>query len=375
MPATGTWAASAQEVEAALMPQEFQRLDDTTIRQIVRVSAGGDKLQVRFSNAFAGWRDTLVISEANLAVCSAGASIIPETLTPLTFCGEKSVSIPYGTLFVSDAVDFDLPAGSDLAVTIHVAKAPAKTTGHRSARGEYAFITSGNSARAQALPGAEASKCWYYLCGVDVLADYSAGSVVCLGDSITDGKGSTEGLNLRWPDYLARRLQANPQTEHIGLLNQGIGGNALWAGGIGCGALQRLNRDVFAQSGAKWVIVLEGINDLGGGNVSADELIAGYRQIIVQSRACGLKVYGSTILPCGESFYYSAHLEEQRKKVNDWIRNSGEFDAVIDWDMVVRDIEEPSRLKAACDSGDHLHLNDEGYRLMASAIDMRLFLR
>ena len=282
--------------------------------------------------------------------------------------------VPYGTLMVSDPIAFDLKPGSDLAVTMHVAKAPKKTTGHRSARGEVVFIQSGNAVTEKELPTAVPNKCWYYLCDVEVRASASSGAVVCLGDSITDGKGSTEGKNRRWPDYLARRLQSNPDTARIGVLNQGIGGNCLWAGGIGQTVLQRLERDVLAQPGARWIIVLEGINDLGGRRTTAEEIITSFKQIIAQSQACGMRVYGSTILPCGKSFYFNPRLEEKRQKINDWIRNSGAFDAVIDWDAVVRDPQNPSQLRPEADSGDHLHLSDKGYQMMVEAVDLKVFL-
>lgn len=278
----GTWASSAQEVEAKLMPSEFQQLNDTTLRQLVCVSAGGEQVRVRFSNAFADWQDNLRISEACVAVSSGGSVIEPETAKPLMFSGNSSVVVPYGTLMVSDPVAFDLKPGSDLAVTIHVVKAPRKTTGHRSARGEVVFIQSGNAATEKELPTFIPNKCWYYLCGVDVLAPQSGAAVVCLGDSITDGKGSNEGTNRRWPDYLARRLRANSETADIGVLNQGIGGNCLWAGGLGQTVLQRLDRDVLAQPAARWVIVLEGINDLGGKRTTAEEIIT-YRRRRSQS--------------------------------------------------------------------------------------------
>ncbi len=370
----GTWASSAQEVETKLMPSAFQKLDDTTLRQVVRVSIGGGKLRVRFSNAFADWQDSLNISEACIAVSAGGNAVKPETVKPLTFGGNASVVIPYGTLFVSDPVDFDLKPGSDLAVTMHIAKAPKKTTGHRSARGEAVFIQSGNAVSEKSLPTSVANTCWYYLCGVEVLANHSAAAVVCLGDSITDGKGSTEGQNRRWPDYLARRLRANTETAAIGVLNQGIGGNCLWSGGIGQPVMQRLDRDVLAQPGARWVILLAGINDLGGGRTAPEEIIISMEQIAVRLQACGLRVYGSTILPCGGSFYYNNELEAKRLKINDWIRTSGIFDAVIDWDAVVCDPTDPSRLRPEADSGDHLHLSDEGYRMMAEAVDIKLLL-
>ncbi len=369
----GTWATSVQTVEPKLMPEEHQKLDNRTIRQVVRVSCGGNTISIRFSNAFADWRDNLETGEAYIAVSAGGSSIVPGSLKQLTFSGKTNATIPYGTIMVSDPIEFALKPGSDLVITIYVSKSPSKISGHRSARGEVVYIQSGNAAKNERLESAAANKCWYFLSGVDILTEDSNASIVCLGDSITDGKGSTEGDNCRWPDYLARRLQANEGTKGIGILNQGIGGNCLIYGGIGQPVMQRMDRDVLSQPGAKWVIILEGINDLGGGQTSAEDIITSYKQIIYRCKSCGMKVIGSTILPCGESFYYQETLEAKRLKINKWIRTSGEFDKVIDWDAVVRDPENPAKLLPIADSGDHLHLSDEGYRLMAEAIALTWF--
>ena len=370
----GTWASSAQPVEEELMPPDFQSLDNTTLRQVVRVSIGGTRLRVRFSNAFAGWADDLTISAASVAVAKGDRAVDPNTIQRLTFHGQAGVVVPYGTLMLSDPVDFDLAAGSDLAVTIHVVKAPKKITGHRSARGEVVLIQSGDAVNETKLAHAVRNKCWYFLCGVDVPAPPSGAAMVCLGDSITDGKGSTEGANRRWPDVLARRLGANPDTAHIAVLNQGIGGNALWRGGIGPTALQRIERDVLSQPGVRWVIIMEGINDLGGGKTSVREMIVAYEQIILRARERGLFVYGGTIMPCGDSFYFNPDLERKRQAINHWIRTGGAFDAVIDFDAATRDPQAPDRLLPAADSGDHLHPSDQGHRLIAETVDLkRLF--
>ncbi len=371
----GTWSASVQEVEHKLVPEDFASLDDTTIRQVVHVSIGGKQLRVRLSNAFADWSDDLKISEVNVALCDKDDKIQARTLKPVTFNGNADVTIPYGVLMVSDPVDFDLPAGADLVVTMHVDDATKKISGHRSARGEYAFLEKGDKADAKELSSAERSTCWYYLGGVDVLAPASGAALVCLGDSITDGKGSTEGENRRWPDLLAQRLRKNSKTADIAVLNQGIGGNALWRGGIGQTALQRLERDVISQPGARWLIVMEGINDLGGGKTTAEELILSYKQIIARACDCGLRVYGVTITPCGDSFYYKPEVEAERQKANEWIRTSGAFDAVFDWDAVVRDPAKPENLLPTADCGDHLHLSDEGYKMLAESVDLELFTK
>jgi lysophospholipase L1-like esterase len=352
-------------------------MTDTTLRQVVRVSVGGKQLRVRFSNTFGSYDgEGLKINEAHVAVSAGGGAIKPGTSKPLTFRGQPSVTIPRGALIISDPLDFDLAAGSDLAVTVHVNDTANEITGHRSARGKATFLQAGNAVSATDLPQAVTTNVWYYLSGVDVLAPEAAAAVICLGDSITDGKGSTEGANRRWPDYLARRLQANPQTAQVGVLNQGIGGNNVWRGGLGQPALVRVERDVLAQPGARWLIVLEGINDLGGGKTTAEQVILGLEQIILKAKDRGLIVYGTTILPHGGSgSYFTPESEEKRQKVNNWVRNSGAYDAVIDMDAATRDPQDLTRLLQLADSGDHLHPSDEGYRMMANAIDLKLFIK
>jgi lysophospholipase L1-like esterase len=222
------------------------------------------------------------------------------------------------------------------------------------------------------MPEAAVGKEWFYLGGMDVLATETSSAIICLGDSITDGKGSTEGENVRWPDLLAARLRDNPKTAELGMMNHGIGGNSLWRGGIGQTALQRLERDILSQPGTEWLIVMEGINDLGNGGRAAD-VIKSYQQIIARAHDCGMRVYGITVLPCGTSFYDRGAMEEERQKVNEWIRTSGAFDEVLDWDAIVRDPENPRNLVAAADSGDHLHLSDKGYEMLANSVDLKLF--
>lgn len=369
----GTWAASAQAIDTPLMPPP-PGLADTTLRQVVHVSAGGKQLRVRFSNAFGPYgNDGLKINAAHIAVSASGSAIKPETDKALTFHGQPSVTIPRGALMVSDPVDFDLAPLSDLAVTVYLNDTSKEITGHRSARAKGTFLQSGNAIGATDLPQASSINVWYYLSGVDVLAPATAAAIVCLGDSITDGKGSTEGTNRRWPDLLARRIQSQKNAAPIGVLNQGIGGNGLWRGGIGQTGVVRLERDVLAQPGARWLIVLEGINDLGGKKTTADELIAAYEQVIVRAHDRDLLVYGATILPCGGSGYFSPELEAARQTINAWIRTSGAFDGVIDMDAATRDPQNPARLLPAADSGDHLHPSDEGYRLIADAVDLKLF--
>jgi lysophospholipase L1-like esterase len=374
----GTWASSPQLGDAGNAPPAPGFLD-STLRQIVHVSIGGKRLRVRFSNAFGA--APLAIPSAHVALAAGGGAIKPGTDKPLTFHGQPSVTIPPGALMISDPLDFDLAPLSDLAVTIHLVGVPAGITAHPGARAT-SYLQAGDLVSAADLPTAAHTDHWYFLNGVDVLAKDSEAAVVTLGDSITDGRNSTTNGNGRWPDALARRLQANKSTAGIAVLNQGIGGNRLLHDGLGPNALARLDRDVLAQTGVRWLIVLEGINDLGTRPnarahgeepATAQELIATFEQIVLRAHAHNIRVYGATILPCGESFYSSPDLEADRQAINNWIRTSGQFDAVIDFDLTTRDPKDPAHLSAAADSGDHLHPNDGGYKTMAGAIDLKLF--
>ena len=363
----GTWAAAPQLTEPSNMPPA-PGLADATLRQVVHVSMGGKRVRVRFSNAFGA--KPLTILAAHLAPSAGGSAIKPEGGTTLRFGGRSSVTIPTGAPMVSDPVGFDLAALSDLVVTIRVQDPTRAITGHPGARCT-SYLHGGDRLTAPDLPQAARTVHWYYLCGVDVEA--AGAAVAVLGDSITDGRGSPTDGNGRWTDHLARRLQARGGTTGVGVLNQGLGGNRVLNDGLGPNALARLDRDVLAQPGVRWLIVLEGINDLGTRSATADELIGAYEQIIRRAHARDIKVYGATLLPCAGSAYFTPGLEAARQEVNAWIRESSRFDAVIDLDAATRDRNEPGRLSAAVAGGDHLHPGAEGYRIMAAAVDLRLF--
>ncbi len=366
----GTWAASPQLTEPANTPPS-PGLVDSTLRQIVHVSIGGNRIRIRFSNAF-GLKPLTILS-ARIAVSDQGSRIQAETDKPLTFDDRFSIVIPPGSLMISDPIDFNLARLSDLAVSIHVNDSTKTITGHPGARCN-SFLDQGDQTKARDLSRAISTPHWYYLCGVDVeVFDSDTFAVVVLGDSITDGRGSPTDGNGRWTDHLARRLQEVEATSHIGILNQGLGGNRLLNDGLGPNALARLDRDVLTQPGVRILIVFEGINDLGTRSANAHEIINAYNQIIVRAHNCGLRVYGTTIAPCEGSFYFKPELEADRQRINRWIRESGRFDAIIDFDATTRDPRNPSRLSTAVDGGDHLHPGAEGYKIMANAIDVKLF--
>jgi lysophospholipase L1-like esterase len=259
-------------------------------------------------------------------------------------------------------------------VTIAFGSTPSDVTGHPGSRAT-SYIATGNAVAAASLSSPVSTEHWYYVTGIDVEAPSTSRAVVTLGDSITDGRGSTTDMNNRWPDNLSRRLRANAATAAVGVLNQGIGGNAVVTGGLGPTAVSRFQRDVLDQAGVRWVIVLHGVNDIGGASSQAvaQSLITAYQGFVTAARARNVRIYGVPILPIGGSSYDSADHEAARQTVNTWIRAAGNFDAVIDLDAAVRDPAAPTRLLAAYDSGDRLHLSPAGYQRMADAIELALF--
>lgn len=350
---------------------------DSTLRQVVRVSLGGKQLRVRLSNEFGTVPLTLTaVHVAKPREGSWSPAILPETGRALSFQGQPSVTIPPGAAAVSDPFPFDLPPLSDLTVTLHTRTRTPEITGHPGSRCT-SYLKEGSHVSAPDLTNSVKADHWYFLSGVEVQAkEGTRAAVVTLGDSITDGRGSPTNGNGRWPDYLARRLQANRSTANrVAVLNAGIGGNCVIKGGLGPPALARLERDVLGQPGARWLIVFEGINDLGTRSAGAADLIAAYRQIIDRAKAKGLRVYGATILPCAPSFYSTPELESARQEINHWIRTGRAYDAVIDFDAALRDLKDPTRLSAAAESKDHLHPEGLGHKVLADAIDLKLFTR
>jgi lysophospholipase L1-like esterase len=370
----GTWTASPSNLFAG-------GFNDQTLRLIAHTSIGGDRVRVRLSNTFG--TTSLAIGEAHVAMQSQGAAIHPGTDRQLKFGGRVSVTIPPGALVVSDPVDLDVQALSNLAVSLYLPGATGPITEHSLAVQTNYASTPGNYVDAGSLPVAGTRQSWAVLSGIEVLARDTT-AVVTFGDSITDGYGSTVDANRRWPNILAERLQARHMK--VAVLDQGISGNRVLHDGqvpeFGPNALSRFDRDVLAQSGVKFMVLLEGINDFGHAApgtpeaVSAEDIIAGYRQIVRRAHAQGIKVYGATLTPyVGTIFpgYFQPEGEAKRQAVNAWIRTSGAFDAVIDFDATVRDPANPTKILPAYDVGDHLHPNDAGYRAMANAVDLRLF--
>jgi lysophospholipase L1-like esterase len=349
-------------------------LTNNTLRQIVRVSVGGKQLRLKFSNAFGN--GPVEIQSVHLALCpgdKATSEIAPSTDKALAFHGSPSITIAPGDMVWSDPLDFDLPALTNLTVTTYFGAVPAKVTGHPGSR-TTSYILPGNAVTSTNMAEASKTAHWYFLTTVDVMPDKPGAAVVALGDSITDGRGTTTDGNNRWTDMLAARLHGNPATAGVSVLNMGIGGNGIF-GGLGPAAKNRFDGDVLEQSGVRWFILFEGVNDIGGGHnpAIATNLIAAYQQFIEKAHARNVRAYGATITPFGQSFYYSPAHEAAREEVNTWIRTNGLFDAVIDFDAAVRDPVNQTNLQTQYDVGDHLHLNPAGYRALGETIDLKLF--
>ena len=375
----GTWVSAQQLCEVQNLPPD-PGLTGNTLRQIVQPSLSGDQIRVTFSNAFGD--APLTIAAAAVARSKGESAIDPASACPLTFSGEAAVTIQPGTAMISDPAPFRVQAFENLAISTCFSSVPAKVTAHPGSR-TTSFIQKGEGVSAAEFAEPKPVDHWYLLEMVEVWANRSASAIVVLGDSITDGRGSITNQNNRWPNNLARRLAANPSTRAVSVLNQGIGGNRLLRNGLGPPALQRFDRDVLAPPGVRWLIVFEGINDLGtavGARARGDpaatarDLLAAYEQLIIRAHAHGLRVYGATLMPFqGFASYYHPQSEEDRQTINRWIRTSGKFDGVIDFDEITRDPQNPLRLAAAVDGGDHLHPSAEGYKVMADAIALTLF--
>jgi lysophospholipase L1-like esterase len=375
-----TWGAAPQLTEPGNLPPV--PLAHSTLRQFIRTSIGGKQLRVRFSNAYG--TNSVTINAARIALAPATASggdgdIHTATDKGLTFRGAPSTVIPPGEVVFSDTIDFDLPALTNVAISIRYGNISATTiNGHPGSR-STSFIQPGNAISVASMPSASKTRHWYTITGLEVLADSSSKAIAILGDSITDGRGSTDNGNNRWPDILAERLAANAPTAGVGVINMGIGGNAIF-GGLGPAAVNRFDRDILNQSGVRYFILFEGVNDIGSGSSSmttATNLVNAYAQMATKAKARGLRAYGATITPFGGSGYYSALHEQERQFVNAWIRTNSIFDGVIDFDAVVRDPADPTKFKAeyypGVNANDWLHLNTIGLKAMADSIDLNLF--
>lgn len=375
----GTWTTSP----TPLADLGFA-LENQTLRMIAHTSIGGETVRVRLSNAYG--RGKLTIAAASIARREAGAAIVPGTARALTFNGSPSVTIAAGAPALSDPVSFDLPPLSDVAISLYVPGTVPEDfaiTGHGLARQTGYISPSGDFTGAQALPVARTTLSWFILAGIEVAAPPGTGGIVAFGDSLTDANISTPDANQRWPDQLARRLAARPRGRRLGVMNQGIGGNRILHDFAADSGLKRFDRDVLAQSGVTHAIVFLGINDIRNRRglpeeeVTAAQMIAGLAQLAARGRARGIAMFGATLLPFENETYlpgaYTLARDATRMEVNRWIRESGAFDAVIDFERALADPDHPASMRVDYDCGDHLHPSDAGYCALGDAIDLLLF--
>ena len=355
---TGTWAAAAEWTGKSDMPR--MALSGNTLREIIQVSIGGDMLQLQLSNEFGS--GPIYINNVYIADALDSCDIDRRTAVSLKFGGQRAFTIEPGKTVMSDAFAYRLKPRQRVAVTIcYGAETPVNMTSHRGSR-TTSFIAQGQVAAKKRFAIAERLDHWYNISQLNVRTDGAVKAVAVLGNSITDGRGSTTNQQNRWPDQMAARLDC-------GVLNLGIGGNCVVRGGISEPALKRFDRDILGQQGVDRLIIFEGTNDIGtSGHAeqTARELIDAYKTLIQKAHDAGIKkVYGATITPCKGSDWFSPYHEAARQEVNAWIRTSKAFDDIIDFDALVRDPQDPQRLKAAL-SDDWLHLNAEGYRVMGT---------
>ena len=372
----GTWATSPVAAQGGFNVRVFAA---TTVREVVHISAGGGSVRVRFTNEFG--LDPLTLSNVHVALSAGGGAIKDGTDHPLTFGGADSVRIAPGAAIYSDGVSLKVAPLSDVAISFYVPAQTMRAETFHSFADQENWMAQGDVSGSTTLPSATKLTSWFFISGVDVEAGEGSRAIVALGDSITDGALTSVNTNHRWPDVLAARLNHEQGMEHVSVLNEGIGGNRVLNEGFGPAALARLDRDVLGQTGAKYLVILEGINDIGRlqrlqapeDEVTAQGLELGLKQIADAAHLHGLKVYGATLTPYGGAGSWSEKGEQIREEVNQWIRSSGTFDAVIDFDQITRDPQNPNRFNALYDSGDHLHPKDAGYKAMGEGIDLKLF--
>ncbi|KAK3398042.1 SGNH hydrolase-type esterase domain-containing protein [Sordaria brevicollis] len=393
------WGSMPQLVEPGNLPPAPYNGGDAvfknaTLRQTVYITQNASTIRLSFSNAFGG--SDLPITAATVALPASGtgagsSAIKPGSGQTVTFSGKPDFLVPNGALVISDPIKFPVKAQSVMTVTLYFASGQAgqSITGHPGSR-TTSWLAPGNlvsAADLKSAAGAQSTDHWYFLSSIEAYQPERASALYIVGDSITDGRGSTTNANNRWPDQLLARLQkAGRSLSTISVINQAAGGNRILADGLGPNALGRIERDVLARpgSGTRYALIFEGVNDIGTAALDSasqqtvgDRLISAYEQMIARLHSHGIAVFGATITPMsgpGQAYGEPAR-EKTRQRVNEWIRRAGKFDAVVDFDKAVRDRGNATMLDKRWDSGDYLHLNPDGYRTMAEAVDLRIFER
>lgn len=380
----GTWASAPVPVknETALGSVPM------TLRQTVHISQGGDTLRITLTNEFG--TEPLTLSAASVAFFSAGDAIVDGTARPVTFSGSPSVTIAPGKFVTSDNIRLKLPIFSDLTVSLELPQQSIPTLTEHPLANQTNYLAQGNLAAAANLPDSRKEiHNWIFLKDLQVPSPGKrSGAIVTFGDSITDGARMSLNSNHRWPDFLAARLTTNKKTKNLGILNEGISGNRILHDIAGPRALDRFDRDVLAAPGVQYLVILEGINDIGrtylprpGAKpgeeaVTAQQIIDGLKTLVDRAHARQIKVIGATLTPFeGAPYFTGPEGENDRQAINTWIRTSGTFDGVIDFDKTVRDPAAPTKFLKKADSGDHLHPGDLGYQRMADGIDLKLFTK
>lgn len=369
-----TWATAEQVVEPHNCPPA-PGLENNSIRQIVQTSISGKEVRVKFSNEFSKGPVTINAAEiARAATAGSSSDIIAGTEVSLTFNGKKSVTIQPGGLVTSDPVKFRMGDRENVAITMHLGQASSTSvTGHPGSRTDSYLIEGQGSDFSNAVKTAH----WYIINAIEIKAEKKARAVVVLGNSITDGRGSTTNEQNRWTDNLSRRLLANKKTRRVAVLNMGLGGNCILNGGLGPTGKSRYPRDLFKQEGVKYIILFEGVNDLGGRGdaiTKAKQIIDVYKQIIDEAHERDIKVFGAPVMQFKGNNYYSENHEAGRQQLNQWIRSSGYFDGVIDFDAAMGNPDDPAQLNPKyLFENDYLHPNAEGYVRMGDCIDLKLF--
>jgi lysophospholipase L1-like esterase len=355
--------------------------NNQTLSQIVHTSVGGHQVRVRLS---AVGTKGLVVGAAHIALRATGSAIVPGSDRTLTFGGNPSITIPAGAPVLSDPVTLNVPALSDLAISLFLPGVTGPAAWHFESRQTSYISPSGDFTASASLPAISSALAWFWLAGVDVLASTQTGAIAAFGDSITDGSQSTADANQRWPDQLARRIMASPGNQSIGVLNAGIAGGRLLRDSLGPNGLARFDRDVLSQAGLTHVFVQIGGNDSfslnPGEEATADQIIQGHKQLIERAHAKGFRIFGCTLTPVKGFLIpgtpvplFTPMGEQKRAAINQWIRTGSEYDDFVDFDQILRDPSDPEQLNPLYDSGDHGHPTDAGYKALADAIDLKLF--
>jgi Lysophospholipase L1 and related esterases len=371
----GTWSTAPYFVDANNMAPA-PGLSNNSLRQIVRVSVGGEVLRVRFTNLFC--KNSVTFKSVGIAVSKGGSAIDAATNNYMKFAGKEEVAMAANGEIISDPLPFHLEPGMKVAITICFGEAGPQIGGHAASR-TTSYLLTGNQSITADFSNSIPTDHWFAMADIDVIAPKTTAAIAVLGNSIVDGRGSGTSKFNRWTDILSERLLKNPATKQRAVLNLGIGGNCVVRGGQGEPAVVRFDRDILGQQNVRWLIISEGINDIGGIRDSvqalqtAKDLINAYTQMIDKAHAKGIKVYGATILPFAKSFYDKPFRYAARDSVNTWIRTSGSFDAVIDFDEIIRNPQETSTMLPDVHSGDFLHPNEAGYRKMGEFVDLKLF--